>query len=149
MEFHFVKLNHNGTYLTLVDPNQTPRFVCFAERPVAEKCVDYMADFRYRNRIWPSFDMSTNRRKLKVGERVTFPYGRPRIIKRALMIESLDFETIDKIARQTNVSFYCILNFETVFQGNSETIELSGQEMDGTADPKDFGDWMDFSLKTK
>ena len=33
--------------------------------------------------------------------------------------------------------------------GDSETVRMSGQEMDGKGDPKDFGDWMDFSLKTK
>ena len=48
MDFHFVKLIHEGTYLSLVDPKQKPRFVCFAERSKADKCVDYMADFRYR-----------------------------------------------------------------------------------------------------
>jgi hypothetical protein len=149
MDFHFVKLIHEGTYLSLVDPKEKPRFICFAERSKADKCVDYMADFRYRNRIWPSFDMSYDRRKLKMGEKVLFPYGTPRIIKRSLAIESFDFNTIDRIARQTNVSYYCILNFDVIFSGDSETISLSGQEMDGIADPDDFGEWMDFSLKTK
>ena len=93
--------------------------------------------------------MSTDRRKLKMGERVLFPYGTPRIIKRSLAIESFDFNTIDRIARQTNVSYYCILKFDVIFSDVSETISLSGQEMDGIANPDDFGEWMDFSLKTK
>ena len=29
MQFHFVKLTHTGTYLSMVDPKQKPRFVCF------------------------------------------------------------------------------------------------------------------------
>jgi len=149
MDFHFVKLIHEGTYLNLVDPKYKPRFVCFAEKSKADTCIDYMADFRYRNRIWPSFDMTSDRRKLQMGKRVFFPYGTPRIIKRSLAVESFDFNTIDRIARQTNVSYYCILKFDVEFTGDSETISLSGQEMDGIADPSDFGDWMDFSLKTK
>jgi len=28
-------------------------------------------------------------------------------------------------------------------------VTFSGQELDGVADPGDFGEWMDFSLKTK
>lgn len=149
MDFHFIKLNYNGTYLTLVDPNLKPRYVCFADTLMANKCIDYMADFRSRNRIWPSLDMSMDNRKITTGEKIMFPYGTPRIIRRSLEIESLDFNTIDKIASKSNISFYCILNFNVIFGDDTESISMSGQEMDGIADPDDFGEWMDFSLKTK
>jgi hypothetical protein len=66
-----------------------------------------------------------------------------------LEIETFDFTTLDKIACRTNVSFYCILSFDVIFGPNSESINMSGQEMDGVANPEDFGEWMDFSLKTK
>ena len=149
MEFHFVKLIHNGTFLSLVDPSLKPRFICFVDRAVTNECIDYMADFRSRNRIWPSFDMSGDQRKLKMGERVKFPYGTPRIIKRSLHIDTYDLNTIDILAKKTNISFYCILNFDVQFGDDTETISLSGQEMDGMANSEDFGEWMDFSLKTK
>ncbi len=35
MEFHFIKLNVNGTYLTLVDPMSKPRYICFSEHAEA------------------------------------------------------------------------------------------------------------------
>jgi hypothetical protein len=73
MDFHFIKLNYNGTYLSLVDPNMKPRFVCFAEKSVTNKCIDYMADFRSRNRIWPSLDMSTENRKDSHGREDNVP----------------------------------------------------------------------------
>jgi hypothetical protein len=41
------------------------------------------------------------------------------------------------------------LSFDVIFGPNSESINMSGQEMDGVANPEDFGEWMDFSLKTK
>jgi|TARA_Y100000389_G_C17211842_1_gene388900 hypothetical protein len=82
-------------------------------------------------------------------EQVKFPYGSPRIIKRSLEIETLDFNTLDKIACRTNVSFYCILAFDVIFGANTETVNMTGQEMDGVASPEDFGEWMDFNLKTK
>jgi hypothetical protein len=84
-----------------------------------------------------------------MGERVKFPYGTPKIIKRSLHIESYDLNTIDILARKTNISFYCILKFGVHFGDDTETISLSGQEMDGMANSEDFGEWMDFSLKTK
>ena len=149
MDFHFIKLNYNGTYLSLVDPNSKSRFVCFAEKDVAMKCVDYSAEFRARNRIWPCLDMTSENKKLKLAEEVKFPYGSPRIIKRSLEIETFDFTTLDKIACRTNVSFYCIIAFDVIFRNDSESIKMSGQEMDGVANPEDFGEWMDFSLKTK
>ncbi len=149
MDFHFIKLNYNGTYLSLVDPKSKSRFVCFAEKDMAMKCIDYSAEFRARNRIWPSLDMSSENRKLERMEQVKFPYGSPRIIKRSLEIETLDFNTLDKIACRTNVSFYCILAFDVIFGANTETVNMTGQEMDGVASPEDFGEWMDFNLKTK
>lgn len=149
MDFHFIKLNCNGTYLSLVDPNSKSRFVCFAEKDVAMKCLEYSAEFRARNRIWPSLDMSSENRKLELNEEIEFPYGPPRIIKRSLEIETFDFNTLDKISSRTNVSFYCILAFDVIFGEDTESISMSGQEMDGVASPEDFGEWMDFSLKTK
>jgi hypothetical protein len=84
-----------------------------------------------------------------MGEKIMFPYGTPRIIKRSLEIESFDFNTLDRIASKTNVSFYCILRFDVLFGDDTESLSMSGQEMDGMANPEDFGEWMDFSLKTK
>ena len=66
MDFHFIKLNYNGTYLSLVDPNSKSRFVCFAEKGIAMKCVDYSAEFRARNRIWPCLDMTSENKKLEL-----------------------------------------------------------------------------------
>jgi hypothetical protein len=94
--------------------------------------------------------MSSETRKLEVGTQITVPYGRPEQIKRYLDIETFDFGSLDKIANMTNISFYCILNFDVQYNnGDSETVTFSGQEMDGIGDPRDFGDWMDYSLKTK
>jgi len=121
----------------------------FAEKSVAMKCLDYSADFRARNRIWPSLDMSSENRKLELNEEIEFPYGPPRIIKRALEIETFDFDTMDQLSSRTNVSFYCILAFDVIFNNDSESISMSGQEMDGVATPEEFGEWMDYSLKTK
>tara|TARA_B100000767_G_scaffold43827_1_gene37926 strand:- start:7141 stop:7539 length:399 start_codon:yes stop_codon:yes gene_type:complete len=132
-----------------VDPNSKSRFVCFAEKGIAMKCVDYSAEFRARNRIWPCLDMTSENKKLELAEEVNFPYGSPRIIKRSLEIETFDFNTLDKISGRSNISFYCILSFDVIFGQDTESIRMTGQEMDGVANPGDFGEWMDFSLKTK
>ena len=144
MDFHLVKLNFKGTYLSLVDPNSKPRFVCFAEKETAKKYIHYAAEFRAKNRVWPCLDMSSQRRKL---EAKSVPYGRPEQIERYLNIESFDIGTLDRLALKTNISFYCILKFDVTYDGPNETLSFSGQELDGVANPEDYCEWLDLSLK--
>ena len=145
MNFHLVKLNYKGTYLSLVDPKSKPRFICFSEMENAKKYIDYAAEFRAKNRIWPCLDMTSDRRLLEIK---TSPHGRPEQIKRFLDVESFDIGTLDKLASKTNISFYCILRFDVIHDGPNETLSFSGQELDGVANFDEFGEWMDLSLKT-
>ena len=144
MEFYFVKLNVNGTYLSLVDPASKPRFMCFPDQESADKCVKYVSNFRSKYGIWPCFDMSRGKRKL---ESPSVKYRTPEQVQRYMDIESYDYNIIDKIAGRTNVSFYCVLRFETEEYGGMESISMSGQEMDGNADPEKYIEWMNINLK--
>jgi len=145
MNFHLVKLNYKGTYLSIVDPKSKPRFVCFTEKGLAKKYINYAAEFRAKNRIWPCLDMTNEFRKLE-----TRVVDKPRTeqVKRFLDIESFDLGTLDKLATKTNISFYCIVKFDITCDGPNETLSFSGQELDGVANPDEFGQWMDLSLKT-
>jgi hypothetical protein len=144
MEFHFVKLNVNGTYLSLVDPTSKPRFICFSSRETAGKCVKYVSSFRSKHGVWPSFDMSKGQRKL---ESSSVKSRTPEQIERYIDIETYDMNTIDRIASRTNSSFYCILHFETEDIGNLESISMSGQEMDAVVDEALFRDLLEYNLK--
>ena len=148
MDFHFVKLTHAGTYLTMVDLKQKPRFVCFADKSIAGKYIDYASEFRSKTRIWPSLDMSRDTRKLEMGA-YTHPWGRPEQIKKYLDLETFDFGSLDKIANRANVSYFCITTFDVVYNNaESETMNMSGQEMDGNADLGEYSEWL-INLKTK
>jgi hypothetical protein len=144
MEFHFVKLNVNGTYLSLVDPAMKPRFICFSSHETANKCVKYVSTFRSKHGVWPCFDMSKGQRKL---ESSSVKSRTPEQVKRYLEIETYDMNTIDRIARRTNASFYCILHFETEDIGNLESISMSGQEMDAVVDEYAYRDLLEYNLK--
>lgn len=145
MEFHFIKLNLNGTYLSLVDPTSTPRYICFYDRGKAMDCVNYVSSFRSRHGIWPSFDMSNRRRKLESNTNAKL--RTPDQIKRYLDVETYDLSTIDKIASRTNTSFYCVLHFESEDMGNTESISMSGREMDAVVDVDAYKELLNFSLK--
>ena len=144
MEFHFVKLNVNGTYLSLVDPAAKPRFICFSSYETANKCVKYVSSFRSKHGVWPCFDMSREKRKL---ESSSIKYRTPEQIERYIDIETYDMNTIDRIACRTNSSFYCILHFETEDIGNLESISMSGQEMDAVVDEDAYRDLLEYNLK--
>jgi hypothetical protein len=143
MEFHFIKLN--VTYLTLVDPLSKPRYICFSDRTRARECVNYVSLFRSKYGVWPCFDMSKRNRKLESNMHVK--QRTPEQVKRYLDIETYDFNTIDRIASRTNASFYCVLRFETEDIGNTESISMSGQEMDAVVDDIAYRNLMNFSLK--
>ena len=144
MEFHFVKLNVNGTYLSLVDPTHKPRLICFQDRRTTDKCVDYVATFRSKHGVWPSFDMSRKKRKL---ESVNIKERTPEQVRQYLEIDTYDFNTLDIIATRSNVSFYNVLRFETIDVGNIESIDMSGQEMDAVVDDFLYRDLLEFNLK--
>ena len=144
MEFHFVKLNVNGTYLSLVDPTHKPRLICFQDRRITDKCVDYVATFRSKHGVWPSFDMSRKKRKL---ESVNIKERTPEQVRQYLEIDTYDFNTLDIIATRSNVSFYNVLRFETTDVGNIESIDMSGQEMDAVVDDFLYRDLLEFNLK--
>lgn len=145
MDFHFIKLNVNSTHLSLVDPSSKSRFVCFADLNTTNNCVDYVSSFRSRHGVWPSLDMSRERRKLKS---LTDVKSRtPEEIRRYLEIESYDFNTIDRMASRSNISFYCVLTFDTVQTGDIESISMTGREMDGEASLDKYIDWMNINLK--
>tara|TARA_R100000908_G_scaffold58216_1_gene34248 strand:+ start:1226 stop:1669 length:444 start_codon:yes stop_codon:yes gene_type:complete len=145
MEFHFVKLNVNGTYLSLVDPTEKSRFICFSDRDKAKECVKYVSSFRSKHGVWPCFDMSRGRRKLE--SKLNVKSKTPDQIERYLEIETYNMNTIDRIASRTNSSFYCILHFETEDMGNLESISMSGQEMDAIVDEAAYRDLLEYNLK--
>ena len=144
MQFHFVKLNVNGSYLSLVDPSSKPRLICFSDKEKALDCVNYIASFRSRHGVWPSFDMSKQKRKL---ESVNIKERTLEQVKQYLEIDTYDFNTIDLIASRSNVSFYNVLRFNTIDAGNVESIDMSGQEMDAVVDENAYRDILEFSLK--
>ena len=144
MEYHFVKLNVNGTYLSLVDPTQKSRFMCFRDKKIADKCIEYVSSFRARRGVWPSFDMSTGMKKI---EDSTAKLRTPEQVMRYLEIETYDFETIDQIAARTNTSFYCVLRFHSALVDNIESLDMSGQEMDPIVDEAAYRDLLEYKLK--
>jgi hypothetical protein len=88
--------------------------------------------------------MSKQKRKL---ESVNIKERTLEQVKQYLEIDTYDFNTIDLIASRSNVSFYNVLRFNTVYTGNIESIDMSGQEMDAVVDENAYRDILEFSLK--
>jgi len=131
--FHLIKLNVNGTYLTVVDPVSKPRIICFSEVRNAYKCIEYVSKFRSKHGVWPTFDMSNESRKLQsITSQVKT--RTPESIMEYMDIETFYQSGIDEMSSRTNVSFYCVLHFDAQSTNTEESIRMSGLEMDGEAD---------------
>ena len=144
MEYHFIKLNVNGTYLSLVDPSHKSRFICFRDKPTAGKCVEYVSSFRARHGVWPSFDMTQRKKKI---ESSSAKLRTPEQVMRYLEVDTYDLDTVDSIAARTNTSFYCVLRFDSVTNNNIEALDMSGQEMDAIVDDFAYRDLLEYKLK--
>ena len=144
MEYHFIKLNVNGTYLSLVDPSHKSRFICFRDKPTAGKCVEYVSSFRARHGVWPSFDMTQRKKKI---ESSSAKLRTPEQVMRYLEVDTYDLDTVDRIAARTNTSFYCVLRFDSVTTDNIEALDMSGQEMDAIVDEAAYRDLLEYKLK--
>ncbi len=144
MEYHFVKLNVNGTYLSLVDPVHKSRFICFRDKQTAGQCVDYVSSFRARHGVWPSFDMTQRKKKI---ESSSAKLRTPEQVMRYLEVDTYDYDTINRIAARTNASFYCVLRFDSVTIDNIEALDMSGQEMDAIVDEAAYRDLLEYKLK--
>jgi hypothetical protein len=88
-----------------------------------------------------------SKRRIKFESKTGVKLRTPDQIKRYLDVETYDLGTIDRIASRTNTSFYCIVHFETEDLGNTESISMSGQEMDAVVDEQSYRDLLEFSLK--
>jgi hypothetical protein len=144
MEYHFIKLNVNGTYLSLVDPSHKSRFICFRDKPTAGKCVEYVSSFRARHGVWPSFDMTQRKKKI---ESSSAKLRTSEQVMRYLEVDTYDLDTVDRIAARTNTSFYCVLRFDSVTNNNIEALDMSGQEMDAIVDEAAYRDLLEYKLK--
>jgi hypothetical protein len=144
MEYHLIKLNVNGTYLGLVDPSYKSRIMCFRDKPTADKCVQYVSSFRSRHGIWPSFDMYEKRKKI---ESSSVKLRTPEEVMRYLEIESFDSYTMDQMSRRTNSSFYCVNRFDSDISFTTETIDMSGNEIDAVVDDFAYRDLLEYKLK--
>ena len=147
-EYHLIQMRPTKTYLSLVDPNKKPRFVCFRDMRTANTFVDYVAHFRSKHGHWPDMDMSN--RVSTVRSKVGFKARTPEELKKYLDLQSFDYENIDEMAKRTNVSFICITNFAFIPDGHEQqVVSFSGQEWDGYADDDAYRDLLEFNLKVK
>tara|TARA_R110000803_G_scaffold16170_1_gene44379 strand:+ start:493 stop:939 length:447 start_codon:yes stop_codon:yes gene_type:complete len=127
MEFHLIKLNVNGTYLSFQDTDKH-RFLGFKDKVKAMDCVDYVSSYRSKYGIWPVFDRSKGVVKVeRIMKKKTRP---PERVKCYLDIVTNDLNTIEWQASRTNTSYFYVLDFEAKANEVSENINMYGMEID-------------------
>jgi hypothetical protein len=76
--------------------------------------------------------MSENRRKVEPV--LNGIIETPNDIEKEMELQHFVYDDIDKMSMRSNISFYCILDFNTLTNNGEEMIAMTGQEMDGHAD---------------
>jgi hypothetical protein len=146
--YHFIQMKPTKTYLSIVDPQNKARFVCFSDVKTADTFVNYVTNFRSKHGHWPNMDMSN--RITSVRSDVGIKKRTPDELRKYLCLESFDYENIEEMAKRTNISFICVTNFAYIPDGNeTQLVSFSGQEWDGEADEVLYRDLLEYNLKIK
>ena len=152
-EYLFIKMKPTKGFLSITDPNNKSRFVCFNDKKTAESVVNYVTTFRSKYGFWPNMDMSRPGQPMPVKHvqsKVNFKRRSPDELKEYISIDMYDYDTIFNMARRTNVSFFCVEQFAHVPNGeHHHFMNFSGKEWDGEADPVEFAQIMEFKYQVE
>ena len=147
-KFVFVQMKPTKAYLSLIDPHQKSRYVCFSNKNTADVFVHYVITFRSKHGYWPVLDMSERFKTIK--SKIGVKKRTPEELMEYLEYETFDFEQIDEMSKRSNISYLHVTNFTFIPNGEeNQIVSFSGQEWDGEADDLKYRDLLEFNLKVK
>jgi len=147
-QFVFVQMKPTKAYLSLIDPHQKSRYVCFSNKNTADVFVHYVTTFRSKHGYWPVLDMSERFKTIK--SKTGIKKRTPEELMEYLEYQIFDFDQIDEMSKRTNISYLHVTNFTYIPNGEeNQIVSFSGQEWDGQADDLKYRDLLEFNLKTK
>ena len=58
--YHFIKFKPSGGFLTMVNRQAKPMYICFSDKRCADRCITHFAKFKHEYGMWPSIDLSVS-----------------------------------------------------------------------------------------
>ena len=142
MKFHFIGILKGG-YTTIIDPDGTPRIICFSKKNTAKECIDYMTKYRSSYGVWP--DMNLENPVSRINPDKNAKKRTPENIRKYIFTEQKVKSQLDEMSTRTGVSYFYCHYFE--YNDDLLRISISGQKIDGEIDDKYYKSRLDTRLK--
>jgi hypothetical protein len=142
MKFHFIGILKGG-YTTIIDPDGTPRIICFSKKNTAKECIDYMTKYRSSYGVWP--DMNLENPVSRINSDENRKKRTPENIRKYIFTEQKVKSQLDEMSTGTGVSYFYCHYFE--YNDDLLRISISGQKIDGEIDDGYYKSRLDTRLK--
>lgn len=143
--FHFIRMKPTKGFITMTDPKDKTRAMCFQTRETAQRYMDYLSRFRSRTGRWPNLNMRESVSFVKRPEKIR--YRPPEDVLRFMEIVEYDRERLDDIARYTNLSFVYIVDFENTDDDEKGNMIFKAREIDSYVDIDLYTQNLELNLK--
>ena|SRR6056300_906388 len=143
--FHFIRMKPTKGFITMTDPKDKTRAMCFKNRETAQRYMEYLSRFRSRTGRWPNLNMRESVSFLKRPEKIR--YRSPEDVLRFMEIVDYDRDRLDDIARHTNLSFVYIVDFENTDTDEKGNMIFKAQEIDSYVDINLYTQNLELNLK--
>jgi len=142
MKFHFIGILKGG-YTTIIDPDGTPRIICFSKKNTAKECIDYMTKYRSSYGVWPDMNLENPVSRINPDKnRKKRTYEN---IRKYIFLEQKVKSQLDEMSTGTGVSYFYCHYFE--YNDDLLRISITGQKIDGEVDDKYYKSRLDTRLK--
>ena len=142
MKFHFIGILKGG-YTTIIDPDGTPRIICFSKKNTAKECIDYMTKYRSSYGVWP--DMNLENPVSRINPDKNAKKRTSENIRKYIFTEQKVKSQLDEMSTGTGVSYFYCHHFE--YNDDLLRISISGQKIDGKIDDRYYKSRLDTRLK--
>lgn len=149
MQYNFIKLNITNTYATVIDKNNSPRYMCFKDSASAKNCVSHICHYRSKHGIWPTFDMSEEKHRIEQKENAK--KRKPKELYKYFDIVTLDEEELNNVCQSNYLGlFYCHafevepIDDSDIFSGYH--LKIAAEEIDSVIDIEEYKKRMDLAI---
>ena len=94
--YSFVQIKPNGSFLTIIDAKNTPRYMCFSNKMDAFHCISYVSKFRADHGSFPIIDLSRPGEKFEIKAKSLGTKRTPSSIAKYFKVTSYDENDIDE-----------------------------------------------------
>ena len=141
MNYTFVQIKPNGSFLTLIDGQNKPRYLCFEDPFDAVTCIGYISKFRSKHGFFPTIDLSKPGKKYEMISNNRRPKSerKPEQIMKYFKITSYDNEQLDEMCSMNNIHLLHVENFTCINKPNGEiSLLLTAQELNSNPNPHKY-----------